>query len=108
MALRSSEFKEGVVTVGYRDRLSSGTPGLSSTSVSVTCAADLHVHEVREVDLAPAARGGYFPTLCGQTITAASMAEPGRRRCPRCVELRGGGTVRRPTGLLRRLVARYS
>ncbi|MFP5393717.1 MAG: hypothetical protein ACLGI6_19565, partial [Gammaproteobacteria bacterium] len=49
-------------------------------TVSVTCVSDMRIHEVRELDVAPAARQGRYPALCGQMITAASMAEPGRRR----------------------------
>ena len=56
-------------------------------TVSVTCAVSAKTHEVREDDLVPAARAGRFPTLCGETIMAASMAEPDERRCPRCIEL---------------------
>ncbi len=75
-------------------------------TVSVTCVSDMRIHEVREFDIAPAARQGRYPALCGQLVTAASMAEPGHRRCPECVTLRGDETPRRPAGLLRRLVGR--
>ena len=54
--------------------------------------------------MVPAARGGRYPTLCGQTIVAASMAEPADRRCPRCAELRHDDAAPRPAGLLRRLL----
>jgi hypothetical protein len=37
-------------------------------------------------------------------ITAASMAEPGNRRCPECAGLRDDDVPRRPAGLLRRLL----
>jgi hypothetical protein len=75
-------------------------------TVSVTCAVSAKTHEVREDDLVPAARAGRFPTLCGETIMAASMAEPDERRCPRCIELLGDDMVERRAGLLRRLVGR--
>ena len=66
-------------------------------TVSVTCAVSAKTHEVREDDLVPAARAGRFPTLCGETIMAASMAEPDERRCPRCIELLGDDVAaRRP------------
>ena len=78
----------------------------ASLTVSVTASDDLRTHEVRELDVVPAARGGRYTTLCGQTISAASMAEPVRARCPRCVELRSGEDTPRSTGLLRWLVGR--
>ena len=79
---------------------------VAATTVSVTCAVSARTHEVREDDLVPAARAGRFPTLCGETIMAASMAEPDERRCPRCAELVDDGVAERPAGLLRRLVGR--
>ena len=97
MTTDSSEIGEGVVTIQHRD----SSP--SSSSVSVTAVGDLRAHEVREIDVVPAARGGRYPTLCGQMIAAASMAEPATRRCPQCAELREDDVVRRPPGLLRRL-----
>ena len=93
------EPRESVVTLDQRDNSS---PIMST--VSVTCVSDMRIHEVRELDIAPAARQGRYPALCGQMVTAASMAEPGRRRCPECVTLRGDDAPRRPAGLLRRLV----
>ena len=63
------------MSIGHRDYSS------TSPTVSITAADDLRTHEVREIDIMPAARGGRYPTLCGQLITAASMAEPARRRC---------------------------
>ena len=95
------EPRESVVTLDQRDN----SPTATST-VSVTCVSDMRIHEVRELDIAPAARQGRYPALCGQMITAASMAEPGHRRCPECFTLRGDDTPRRPAGLLRRLVGR--
>ena len=95
------EPRESVVTLDQRDNSSS----IMST-VSVTCVSDMRTHEVRELDIAPAARQGRYPALCGQMVTAASMAEPGRRRCPDCVALRGDDAPRRPAGLLRRLAGR--
>ena len=89
------------MTLGQRDNLSSAT-----ITVSVTCVVDMRIHEVRELDIAPAARQGRYPALCGQVITAASMAEPGVRRCPQCAELREDEVPRRPVGLLRRIVGR--
>jgi hypothetical protein len=89
------------VTLGQRDNLSQ-----SVVTVSVTCVFDRRIHEVRELDIAPAARHGRYPALCGQVITAASMAEPGVRRCSECVELREDDVPRRPVGLLRRIVGR--
>ena len=89
------------MTLDQRDNSSS----IMST-VSVTCVSDMRIHEVRELDVAPAAREGRYPALCGQTITAASMAEPGGRRCPECAAVRGDDVPRRPAGLLRRLVGR--
>ena len=86
------------MSISHRDYSS------ASPSVSVTAAGDLRTHEVREIDIVPGARGGRYPTLCGQMITAASMAEPATRRCPRCAELREDEIVRRPPGLLRRLI----
>ena len=100
MAWYSSDRSEGGVSISHRDYSS------ASPTVSVTAAGDLRTHEVREIDIVPAARGGRYPTLCGQMITAASMAEPARRRCPRCVELHGDQEAPRPTGLLRRLTGR--
>ena len=88
------------MSIGHRDYSS------TSPTVSVTAAGDLRTHEVREIDVVPAARGGRYPTLCGQMITAASMAEPVRRRCPRCTELCDDEETPRATGLLRRLVGR--
>jgi hypothetical protein len=100
MAVDGSDFPEGGVSIGHRDYSS------TSPSVSVTAAGDLRTHEVREIDVVPAARGGRYPTLCGQMITAASMAEPTRRRCPQCAELCDGDDAPRPPGLLRRMVGR--
>lgn len=87
------------MSLDHRDNSTAATP-----TVSVTAVGDRRAHEVREIDLAPAARWGRYPTLCGQTITAASMAEPPRRSCGRCVELRDERRTPRPAGLLRRLV----
>lgn len=98
---RHFEHRESVVTLDQRDNSSTAT-----STVSVTCVSDMRTHEVRELDIAPAARQGRYPALCGQVITAASMAEPGHRRCPECVTLRGADVPRRPAGLLRRLVGR--
>ena len=95
------ELRESVVTLDQRDNSS---PIMST--VSVTCVSDMRIHEVREIDIAPGARQGRYPALCGQMVTAASMAEPGRRRCPECVTLRGDDGPRRPAGLLRRLSGR--
>ena len=89
------------MTLGQRDN-----PSIATSTVSVACVSDKRIHEVRELDIAPAARQGRYPALCGQMITAASMAEPGRRRCPDCVALRGDDAPRRPSGLLRRLAGR--
>lgn len=97
----NSKPRESVVTLDQRDNSSTAT-----STVSVTCASDMRIHEVRELDIAPAARQGRYPALCGQLITAASMAEPGRLRCPECTTLRGDDVPRRPAGLLRRLVGR--
>jgi hypothetical protein len=91
------------VTLGQRDHAANASAAASST-VSVTSVGDLRTHEVREIDVVPAARGGRYPTLCGQTIAAASMAEPADRRCPRCAELRHDGAAPQPAGLLRRLL----
>jgi hypothetical protein len=90
---------EDVVTLDQRD-----SPSVATATVTVTSVGDQRAHEVREIDLAPSARRGHYPTLCGQTITAASMAEPPRRACPRCAELCDSGPAPRPVGLLRRLV----
>ena len=89
------------MTLDQRDNSSTAT-----STVSVTCVSDMRVHEVRELDVAPAARQGRYPALCGQMVTAASMAEPGLRPCPECAALRGDDVPRRPAGLLRRLVGR--
>jgi hypothetical protein len=89
------------VTLGQRDNPSTATP-----TVSVACASDKRIHEVSELDIGPAARQGRYPALCGQMITAASMAEPGNRRCPECAGLLDADVPRRPAGLLRRLVGR--
>lgn len=96
----ASPWEDGV-TLGQRDYSST-----TSSTVSVTAVGDLRTHEVLEIDIVPGARGGRYPTLCGQTIAAASMAEPTRRRCPRCAELAPDVAVPRPAGLLRRLVGR--
>ena len=103
MTLHSTtEPGEKVVSIGHRDH-----PGVpSAATVPVTCSVDARTHEVREIDIVPAARQGRYPTLCGETITAASMAEPDVRRCPRCTELRDDDVAPRPSGLLRRLVGR--
>jgi hypothetical protein len=101
MTLHSSEPREGVVSSVSRDN-----PSATTSTVSVTAVGDRRTHEVREVDLVPAARWGRFPTLCGQTIMAASMAEPAHRRCARCAELREDVEAPRPVGLLRRFVRR--
>ncbi len=101
MALRSSEPREGVVSLGPRDN-----PSTTTSTVSVTAVGDHRAHEVREIDLVPAARWGCYPTLCGETIMAASMAEPAHRRCVKCDELRGETEPPRPVGLLRRFVGR--
>ena len=93
------------MTLGQRDVFAAASSPASST-VSVTAVGDLRTHEVREIDVVPAARGGRYPTLCGQTIAAASMAEPADRRCPLCAELRPEEAAPRPTGLLRRLIGR--
>lgn len=98
---RDFEPRESVVTLDQRDNSST-----APSTVSVTCVSDMQIHEVRELDIAPAARHGRYPALCGQVITAASMAEPGHRRCPECATLRGVDVPRRPAGLLRRLVSR--
>ncbi|MDT7580777.1 MAG: hypothetical protein QOK35_2041 [Pseudonocardiales bacterium] len=90
------------MTLGQRDFSVAATP--ASSTVSVTAVGDLWTHEVREIDVVPAARGGRYPTLCGQTIAAASMAEPADRRCHRCAELRHDVAAPRPAGLLRRLL----
>lgn len=82
------------------------SPSPTASTVTVTAVGDMRAHEVREIDVVPAARWGRYPTLCGQTITAASMAEPACRRCVRCDELRGVPAAPRPVGLLRRLVRR--
>ena len=102
MTLHNTEPGESVVTIGHHDH--SNRP--SASTVSVTCSVDTRTHEVREVDIVPAAAQGRYPTLCGQMITAASMAEPDLRRCPRCSELRDRDVPARPAGLLRRLVGR--
>jgi hypothetical protein len=101
LAAASSEPREDVVSLGQRDHFSTAW-----STVSVTAIGDLRTHEVREIDVVPAARGGRYPTLCGQTITAASMAEPADRRCPTCAELRDGETAARPAGFLRRWIGR--
>jgi hypothetical protein len=101
MALNSSEPREGVVSLGHRDN-----PSTTTSTVSVTSVGDCRAHEVREIDLVPAARWGCYPTLCGETIMAASMAEPAHRRCARCDELREDTEAPRPVGLLRRIVGR--
>jgi hypothetical protein len=101
MALHSSEPGEGVVSLGHRDN-----PSTTTSTVSVTSVGDRRAHEVREIDLVPAVRWGNFPTLCGQTIMAASMAESASRRCVKCDELREDVEAPRPAGLLRRLVGR--
>jgi hypothetical protein len=88
------------VSISQRDYSS------TSPTVSITAAGDLCTHEVREVDIVPAAQGGRYPTLCGRMITTASMAEPARRRCAQCAELRADDEVPRPPGLLRWLVGR--
>ena len=94
------------MTLGQRDLFAAASSPASST-VSVTAVGPHPAHEVREIDVVPAARrGGRYPTLCGQTITAASMAEPADRRCPLCAELRPDETAPRPAGLLRRLMGR--
>lgn len=93
------------MTLGQRDHFATAASPASST-VSVTSVGDLRTHEVREIDVVPAARGGRYPTLCGQTIAAASMAEPADRRCPRCAEFRSDEIAPRPPGLLRRLLGR--
>jgi len=93
------------VTLGQRNHFAAA-PSPASSTVSVTAVGDLRTHEVREIDVVPAARGGRYPTLCGQTIAAASMAEPADRRCPLCAELRTDETAPRPAGLLRRLIGR--
>jgi hypothetical protein len=95
------EPRESVVTFDQRDNSST-----AMSTVSVTCVSDKRIHEVRELDIAPAARQGRYPTLCGRMITAASMAEPGQHRCHECVALRGDDPPQRPVGLLRRLVGR--
>ena len=89
------------MTLGQRDHSAT-----AASTVSVTAVGDLRTHEVWEIDIVPAARGGRYPTLCGQTIAAASMAESSDRRCPRCAELRHYDDPPRPPGLLRRLVGR--
>ena len=89
------------MTLGQRDNPSTWT---STSTVSVACVSDKRIHEVRELDIAPAARQGRYPALCGQMITAASMAEPGNRRCPECAGLSDDDVPRRPAGLLRRLL----
>ena len=101
MALHSSDSREDVVSLEHRD-----TPSTTTATVSVTAVGDRRTHEVREIDLVPAARWGCYPTLCGQTIMAASMAEPAHRRCVQCDELREETETPRPAGLLRRLVGR--
>ena len=87
------------MTLGQRDN-----PSTVTSTVSVACVSDMCIHEVRELDIAPAVRQGRYAALCGQMITAASMAEPGNRRCPACAELRDDDVPRRPAGLLRRLL----
>jgi hypothetical protein len=99
MALHSTDRGENAVGIRHSDN-----PSMSSQTVSVTSVGDRRTHEVREVDIAPAARQGRYPALCGETITAASMAEPDVRRCPRCSELRDDDEVPHRPGLLRRLV----
>ena len=89
------------MTLDQRDN-----PSIVTPTVSVACVSDMRLHEVREMDIAPAARQGRYPALCGLVITAASMIEPGNRRCPDCASLRGVEAPRRPSGLLRRLVGR--
>ena len=81
-------------------------PSTALQTVTVTAVDDRRAHEVREVDIVPAARWGRYPALCGQTITAASMAEPAHRRCVRCAALRDDPVTPPPAGLLRRLVGR--
>lgn len=93
------------MTLGQRD-LFTAAPSPASSTVSVTSVGDLRTHEVWELDVVPAARGGLFPTLCGRTIAAASMAEPADRRCPQCAELRHHEVAPRPASLLRRLIGR--
>ena len=102
MSRTDSDSSEGGVSIGHRDYSS------TSPTVSVTAADDLRTHEVREIDVVPAARGGRsrYPPLGGQMITAASMAAPARRRCPRCTELCDDEETPRATGLLRRLGGR--
>lgn len=100
MTTDSSEIKEGGVTIGHRNHSS------TSQTVGVTAVDDLRTHEVREIDIVPAARLGRYPALCGQMITAASMAEPANRWCHRCAELRDQAVAQRPPGFLRRLVGR--
>jgi hypothetical protein len=97
--MHSRDLREGAVTLGQRDN-----PSTATSTVSVACVSDKRIHEVRELDIAPAARQGRYPALCGQMIVAASMAEPGNRRCPECAGLRDDEVPRRPAGLLRRLL----
>ena len=100
MTTDSSEIKEGGVSIEHRNDSS------TSPTVAVTSVGDLRTHDVREIDVVPAARLGRYPTLCGEMIAAASMAEPANRRCPRCAELREHDVEERPQGFLRRLVGR--
>jgi hypothetical protein len=107
MTLHSTtESGESLVSIGHRDGPGVPSSAAVSATVSVTCSVDARTHQVREIDIVPAARQGRYPTLCGETITAASMAEPDVRRCPRCSELRDDDVAPRPSGLLRRLVGR--
>ena len=99
----SARIREDFVGLGQRNDLRAAVPATSWT-VSVMSVGDRRTHEVREIDISPAARGGRYPTLCGLTITAASMAEPTRQPCPRCSELRAVDVEPRPAGILRRLV----
>ncbi len=101
----TDEPREDLVSLGQRDHASTA-PSAASSTVSVTSVGDLRTHEVREIDIVPAARGGRYPAVCGQTITAASMAEPAGRRCARCAELCDDRVAPRPVSLLRRLVGR--
>ena len=103
MGLHRRKIREVALSLGQRDE-PSPEPSATPLTVSVTAAGDLRTHEVREIDIAPAARGGRYPPLCGETIAAASMAEPARRQCPQCAELRDVDVAPRPAGLLRRLV----
>lgn len=58
-------------------------------TVPLTCASDARCHEITDGEMTAGfrARSGRHLALCGHTVVATPMLQPGGVPCPRCVAL---------------------